>query len=104
MSNLVVMDSWFYLKGFMSYPQLTNTIYNLFTLIILLKRIKKMERIPVATPEIFPRVFLKKHNFLQWQFQMYYCLVVSLIFLSFINYNLLYYCFINYKIINYCLA
>ena len=44
MSNLVVMDSWFYLKGFMSYPQLTNTIYNLFTLIILLKRIKKKKK------------------------------------------------------------
>ena len=32
------------------------------------------------------------------------CLVVSLICLSFINYNLLYYCFFNYKIINCCLA
>ena len=30
----------------------------------------------------------------------YSCLVVSLICLSFINYNLLYCCFINYKIIN----
>ena len=34
----------------------------------------------------------------------YYCLAVSLICLSFINYNLLYCCFINYKIINFCLA
>ena len=34
----------------------------------------------------------------------YCCLVVSLICLSFINYNLLYYYFINYKIINYYLA
>ena len=34
-----------------------------------------------------------------------YCyLVVSLICLSFINYNLLYYCFVNYKIISCCLA
>ena len=34
-----------------------------------------------------------------------YCyLIVSLICLSFINYNLLYCCFINYKIINCCLA
>ena len=34
----------------------------------------------------------------------YCCLVVSLICLSFINYNLLYCYFINYKIINCCLA
>ena len=34
----------------------------------------------------------------------YCCLIVSLICLSFINYNLLYCCYINYKSINCCLA
>ena len=34
----------------------------------------------------------------------YYSLVVSLIFLSFINYNLLYCYFLNSRIINCCLA
>ena len=62
----------------------------------------------MATLRIFRRMFLKKHIFpcsdSKNFSQMYYCLVVSLICLSFINYNLLYCCFINYKIINYCLA
>ena len=37
-------------------------------------------------------------------FQIYCCLVISLIYLSFINYNLLYCYYINYKIINCYLA
>ena len=52
----------------------------------------------------FFRGFFKKYKLLSPLFINYYCLVVSLIFLSFINYNLLYCCFINYKIINCCLA
>ena len=55
----------------------------------------------------FSQSVLKKdklHNIIKREMINYCCLVVSLICLSFINYNLLYYCFINYKIINCCLA
>ena len=44
------------------------------------------------------------YEFSYFEIINYYCLVVLLICLSFINYNLLYCCFINYKIINCCLA
>ena len=73
---------------------------------VLSSTVKEMLCNSVAAPRIFLKVFLKNdklHNLIKREIVNCY-LVVSLICLSFINYNLLLFCFINYKIINCCLA